>query len=209
MKNNRLYTHIIVLASMIFCNSCHNDNNKDVENYCVSCNIDKTFNKDSATLYILEDDYQMLTNAGLKISKSNKFEWKGFISESKLAFIKFDNDSIPFYFIIGPNPVNITINRRSWMIEGGKSNQQYVHFLNQRQKLIDAQKQNFNNYLNISGNTSFTRGQENRYYQQDSILSDSIQRITLWRINQGDIVGKIIKERFVNSLSPQMRQKVK
>ena len=62
-------------------------------------------------------------------------------------------------------------------------------------------------YLDMSADSSLKPDDEGRMVRQDSLLYDSLQRITVERINRGDAVGRIIKERFANQLDKEhMRQ---
>ena len=51
-------------------------------------------------------------------------------------------------------------------------------------------------YLKMAADSSLKRDDERRMVRQDSLLNDSLIRITIERINRGDVVGRIIRERY-------------
>ena len=45
--------------------------------------------------------------------------------------------------------------------------------------------------------------------RQDSLLNDSLQRLTVERINRGDAVGRIIRERYARQLDQEHARMLK
>ena len=63
-------------------------------------------------------------------------------------------------------------------------------------------------YLKAAANASLTREEELRMVRQDSLLNDTLQRITVERINRGDAVGRIIRERFAGQLDQEHKRQL-
>jgi len=62
-------------------------------------------------------------------------------------------------------------------------------------------------YLNATASSSLTREEELRMVRQDSLLNDTLQNLTVQRINRGDAVSRIVRERFAAQLDQEhMRQ---
>ena len=59
----------------------------------------------------------------------------------------------------------------------------------------------------MASDSSLHHDDELYMVRQDSLLNDSLQRITVDLINRGDAVGRIIRQRFGNQLDQEhMRQ---
>ena len=52
----------------------------------------------------------------------------------------------------------------------------------------------------MAADSSLTREDEVRMARQDSLLNDSLQRVTVECINRKDAVGRIIRERYGKQL---------
>jgi hypothetical protein len=64
-------------------------------------------------------------------------------------------------------------------------------------------------YLNMAADSSLKRDDELRMVRQDSVLNDSLQRITVDRINRGDAVGRIVRERYGQQLDQEHMRMIK
>ena len=66
-----------------------------------------------------------------------------------------------------------------------------------------------NQYLALASPDSIVNIQKEReFVTQDSILVDSLERVTLDAINRGTLASRIIFDRFVNELSPSYLKKI-
>lgn len=204
MKRLHLITTLFIALFMMACN-----NNEVIPTgaYHLSCELSKEFSKDSATLYIVETDYDCLAHEGLSIAHDNVFRWDGHIDGAHAAFIRFKNDSIPFYFILEPGTININITNHGWTIDGSKQNHAYMHALNKRQNIIDAKKELWKKYMAQCNDSTLTQELETKYLEQDSLLTDSLQRYLTWRMKKGDQVSVIIKERLYKTLTTEYQKK--
>ena len=75
-------------------------------------------------------------------------------------------------------------------------NSRYLHYINQRNAIMDARLSTWQDYLKQSADKSLTRAEEVRLVKQDSLLNDSLLRLTKRHIDRGDVVGSIIRERY-------------
>ena len=96
--------------------------------------------------------------------------------------------------------IDITINSGSWNITGSPQNSAYLHYINQRNGIMDARVATWQEYLKMAADSSLKRDDEVLMVRQDSLLNDSLQRLTVERINRGDAVGRIIRERYARQL---------
>lgn len=178
--------------------------------YHVTCTIDNTMRHDSATLLVLEDAYGKLRVCGASHAKNGTFIFSGQTDQPKVALIRWDNDTVkPFYFVLEAGKTSITIKPGSWDITGSRQNSEYLHYINQRNSIMDSRVATWQEYLNMAADSSLKRDDEMRMVRQDSLLNDSLQRITVERINRGDAVGRIIKERYGKLLDQEHMRMLK
>lgn len=176
--------------------------------YRVTCTVDNTLHRDSATLMVLEEDYNRLRVCGACRSSDGVFTFTGQTDGPKAALIRWDNDTTqPFYFVLEPGQLDINITASSWNITGSPHSAEYQRYINQRNEIMDLRVATWQEYLKMATDSSLKRDDEIHMVRQDSLLNDSLQRITVERINRGDAVGRIIRERFGNQLDKEhMRQ---
>ena len=201
---------IVVLLVAVIVLSCSQPKAKtDNSAYMLSLTMDKELGHDSATLYIVDDIYRCLKLGGLAVAQPGEpFTWQGHIDGAKAAFVVVDRDSIPFYFVLEPGEVNITMHVDRWMITGGHHNNHYMHFLNIRQGIIDAQASNFQEYLRHAADSTLTQVMEADYVRRDSLLNDSLQQYVAWRMSTDGPVALIVRERFYKTLTGAYQQRV-
>lgn len=178
--------------------------------YRVTCSIDNPLRHDSATLLVLEEAYGQLRVCGMSHGSNGTFTFTGQTDKPKVALIRWDNDSTqPFYFVLESGETRITIKPGSWDITGSPQNSEYLHYINQRNSIMDTRVATWQEYLNMAADSSLKRDDERRMVRQDSLLNDSLQRITVERINRGDAVGRIIKERYGKQLDQEHMRMLK
>ena len=194
---------MLTLMAMTGC-----DNHSASLDYRVTCNLDSKIHHDSATLLVLEEDYNRLRVCAAQRSTSGTFTFCGQTDRPKVALIRWDNDSTqPFYFVLEPGNINITIEPTRWGITGSRLNSEYQQFANWRKNVMDARVATWQKYLLMAGDKSLKRDDELLMVRQDSLLNDSLQRVTVERINRGDAVGRILRERYASQLDQDhMRQ---
>ena len=129
------------------------------------------------------------------------FSFKGQIDAPRVALIRWDNDSTrPFYFVLEAGHIQLAINPGSWSVSGSPQNVEYMKYINQRNDIMNARVATWQEYLKAASGKSLKRDDELRLVRQDSLLNDSLQRFTVERINRGDVVSRIVRERFTAQL---------
>lgn len=170
--------------------------------FSVEVTVDSVLHRQCATLWTVDDDYQRLRCLSTDSAKDGgRFNFKGFLDRQQVAFIKFAGDSTPFYFVLEPathTVINITPSH--WRIDGSRACNSYIRFLNQRQHILDDMKKTWKAYRHMAADSTLKQRHEVMFFEHDSLLLDSLQRLTVERINRGDAVSRIVRERFINTL---------
>lgn len=196
---------ILALTAMTGC-----DKQSQGVDYRVTCHIGKTLSHDSATLLVLEEAYGKLRVCGSARNHNGTFTFSGQTDKPKAAFIRWDTDSVhPFLFVLENGDIRITIDKGRWSITGSAENSKYLHYINQRNAIMDSRVATWQQYLNMAADSSLKRDDELRMVLQDSLLNDSLQRMTVELINRGDAVGRIIRERYGQTLDLEHMRKLK
>ena len=197
MKKN-IITVGMALALMLC--GCDNRGHSGLD-YRVNVTLDNKHHHDSATLLVLEEEYNQLRVCGTAQAKDGTFTFTGQTNKPKAALIRWDNDSVePFYFVLEGGNINVTITSGSWNISGSPQNSAYLYYINQRNGIMDARIATWQEYLKMAADSSLKRDDEVLMVRQDSLLNDSLQRLTVERINRGDAVSRIIRERYASQL---------
>ena len=178
--------------------------------YRVTCTLEGKQQHDSATLLVLEEDYNKLRVCGASRLADGSVTFTGQIDEPHVALIRWDNDSVqPFHLVLEQGDIHITLKSGSWDITGSPLNSQYLHYINQRNSIMDERLATWQEYLKSASGKTLKREDELRLVTRDSVLNDSLQRITVDRINRGDAVGRIIRERYGNQLDQDHKRLLK
>lgn len=174
--------------------------------YHVECNIDKSLNVDSVALIVHEDSYdklKLLSRVSVD-SATGAFIFDGQIEKPCVAMLKFDNDSNAFMFVLEPGETLINIAASGVVITGGELNHDYMSYLKHREAIMDERMELLKNYRQLAAPDSMVDIDNERHMvMQDSILADSLDRVTVSCINRADAVGRIVFDRYVNTLSPR------
>ena len=211
IKKKTLTTSLLAaICLLILVTGCDQRRSASLKDYTVTCALDGKLHHDSATLLVLEEDYNKLRVCGTARTHDSVFTFKGQIDRPRVALIRWDNDSAaPFHFVLEAGDIHLSIKPESWIVSGSAQNSEYQHFLHQRKAIMDARVSTWQEYLNASSHSSLKREDEARLVKQDSLLNDSLQRITIERINRGDAVGRIIRERFAGQLDQEHARQLK
>ena len=202
-----LFTALCLTILMTGCDSGQADSLKD---YTVTCKLDDRLMRDSATLLVLEPEYNKLRVCATARPEQGVFSFKGQIDAPRVALIRWDNDSTrPFYFVLEAGHIQLSINPGSWSVSGSPQNVEYMKYINQRNNIMNARVATWQEYLKAVSGSSLKREDELRLVRQDSLLNDSLQRFTVERINRGDAVGRIIRERFTGQLDQEHARQLK
>ena len=203
-------TALLRLLSSGFLTGCGSNPDGERLDYKVTCTIDNKLRLDSATLLVLEDGYGQLRVCGASRIDQGTVTFTGQTDGPKVALIRWDNDSVqPFYFVLEQGDIAINVGAGTWNISGSPMNAEYQHFVNERSRLMNKRIAAWQEYLKLSSEASLKRDDEARLVRQDSLLNDSLQLITVERINRGDAVGRIIKERYGQQLDQEHVRQLK
>ena len=179
--------------------SCSNGSSE--MDYNVTITLDNQMHHDSATLLVLEENYDKLRLCGTVGKTNDSFVFTGQVDAPRVGIIRWDNDSIkPFYFVLESGVTHISVSPDSWSATGSPLNTEYLRYVNQRNAIMDLRVATWQEYLKMAADSSLKRDDERRMVRQDSLLNDSLKRITIERINRGDVVGRIIRERYGQQL---------
>ena len=205
MKKKLLITGLITAFFLVVMSTgCHQRQASELKEYTVTCTLDSKIEHDSATLLVLEEDYNKLRVCETAIAQNHVFTFKGQIDRPRVALIRWDNDTItPFHFVLEAGHIDLHIDKGSWRVSGSPENIDYQHFIHQRNDIMNARVAIWQDYLKTATDGSLKQEDEKRMVRQDSLLNDSLQRITVGRINRGDAVGRIIRERFASQLDQE------
>ena len=89
----------LALALMLG-NGCDNRGHSGLD-YRVNVVLDNKHHHDSATLLVLEEEYNRLRVCGTARVKNGKLTFTGQTDKPKAALIRWDNDTVePFYFVL-------------------------------------------------------------------------------------------------------------
>ncbi len=166
---------------------------------------------DSATLLVIDPDYgQQRVLGGARVQDST-LAFAGHVAGAQLAYVDLSSDSLPyqFYFILEPTDITISIGPRHWQIAGGRGNRSYQQFLNRHDRLLSSRDSLWREYVRMGTDSTLTWDAERSSLRLDSLLQDSLQRIIVERINRGDLVSRLIKQRLLPTLTRESLQKIK
>lgn len=201
---------VAALLLSLLITGCDSQRTEGLEDYTVTCTLDNELKRDSATLLVLEEDYNKLRVCATARAQQGTFTFTGQTDGSKVALIRWDNDTTqPFYFVLEAGHTQLDINLGSWRVSGSAQNVDYMDFINRRNAVMNARVATWQEYLKAASNSSLKREDEMRLVRQDSLLNDSLQRIIVERINRGDVVGRIIRERFASQLDKEHARQLK
>ena len=166
----------------------------------VRCHVDPSFSRDKAALWIIDNDYGKRIMLASQENSNGRFSLKGQIDRPTLAFLKFNNDTTPFYFVLEPTLISITINPENVIISGGEENREYARFIRQYKDISDKITSNNRRYVRLVCDSTLTREQERTLALRDSTLSDSLQMLVISGIRHDGPISTIITQRYIHIL---------
>ena len=167
---------------------------------------------DSATLVMIDDDYQLLRVLGGSRLQDSSFSFKGHTPVPRIAFVDFVTDSLPyqFYFILEPGKIEINLEPGHWLIKTtSPKNLAFLSFLDKYQRVERQRQALWERYRKMAADSTLTWDKEREVVRSDSLLQDSLQRITVDRINQGDLVSLLVKQRLLHTLTHESLNQLK
>ena len=183
----------------------------DKSQYRVECKISPELGTDSVSLMLLMEDYNSVYRVATvgRDNESQAFVFEGNIEDPTIAYLKFSNDTTPMIFVLERGLTQIDISPNGLVVSGGDANHEYMTYLKARKALINDKKSLHQEYLgHVAPDSTIDVAVEKQYLTRDSLLTDSLERITVDAINRGTVVSRIIFERYVNTLSRKNLQNI-
>jgi hypothetical protein len=208
--NRFIINTLFAVSILVGLVSCGNSSSRDIDcGYDVTCTVDKSLRKDSATLFILENQYGKLRKCDAEKSDRGVFSFMGQVDSPHVAFLKFNKDSEPLYFIIERGRIEIFVENGRLIIKGGALNHEYMSFMLKRLEIRNERKSIRHEYLRLVADSTLTRAREISLVKNDRHLADSLQRMTLHLINRGDAASIIVKATVGNDLDKRHLAKMR
>ena len=201
----------IILIAMVLVALAGCVDSLDKSQYRVECKISPELGVDSVSLMLVMDDYNSVFHVATvaRGDASGTFVFEGNVEEPAIAYLKFSNDTTPMIFVVEPGLTQIDISPNGLVISGGKANHVYMTYLKNRRALTMEKQKLHQEYLGLMApDSTIDIAVERQYFARDSLLNDSIERITVDAINREDVASKIIFERYVNTLSRKNLQNI-
>ena len=196
----------MALAALTWCVE-----NLDKSQYRVECKISPELGTDSVSLMLVMDDYGSVYHVATvaRDNATQAFVFEGNVEQPTIAYLKFSNDTTPMLFVVEPGLTQIDITPNGLVISGGIANHEYMTYLKARQEITHKKQKLHQQYLGLMApDSTIDVALEQQYFSRDSLLNDSLERITVDAINRGDVASTIIFERFVNTLSRKNLQNI-
>ena len=201
MKFISLHIVLFLLYALCACsNTCHD--------YTVNCSFTDV-KTDSVTLHVLEGDYDMMRMACAATVVNGEARLQGQIDAHVIAMLKISGVDQQVYFILEPGVTSMQFNSDCTLVHGGLLNHAYALIEQQRDDLSKQRMANRKQYLKLVADSTLTQKQELTMLKTDSVLCDSIQRITVTAINDGGLVGALVRQQYANTLDSLHRSQLK
>ncbi len=200
---------IMMVVSVAMLTGCVE--NLDKSQYRVECKISPELGTDSVSLMLLMEDYNSVYHVASvgRDNASQAFVFEGNIEEPTIAYLKFSNDTTPMMFILERGLTQIDITPNGLVLSGGDANHEYMGYLKARKALLNDKQMLHREYLgHMAADSTIDVAVEKQYLSRDSLLTDSLERITVDAINRGTVASKIIFERYVNTISRKNLQNI-
>jgi hypothetical protein len=95
------------------------------------------------------------------------------------------------------------------VISGGDANHEYMTYLKTRKAIANEKQRLHQEYLgHVAPDSTINVKLEHQYFSRDSMLTDSLERITVDAINRGTVASTIIFERYVKTLTSKNLQNI-
>lgn len=205
-----LYTLLILSGVLWLSTGCQQETEADgAYQVTVSLNNGRV-HTDSATLVVVDDDYGKLRVLGGARLRDSAFTFTGHTTDACIAFVDFVTDSLPyqFYFILEPGTTAIKLTPGHWRIVSQGQSQSLFSFMYWRQRIADDRQQLWERYQQMAADSTLTWDKERAVLRRDSLLQDSLQRITVERINRGDLVSRLVKQRLLPTLTRESLERL-
>lgn len=197
MKKKFLTHCILALGALMLSLASCDPAGADTEHgdYVVAVEVD-SLKCDSVSLVVLEPAYNALRSLGHRRVKGVKATFKGQIDSPRIAMLKLNRASKPFYFILEPCTTSISIDRQHVIVWGGKINHEYFSHVRRRGQLIALIDSVRVTYARSLADSTLTPGREAWLLKRNSRLLNSLQTMTLRLAKRSDVVGTLYRDQY-------------
>ena len=192
----------IVFATAVSLASCSGGKGGS-NHYRVFCHLAKNLDCDSATLYVVSEDYTRRMLVGGCRQLDGEFAFEGQVADKCVGYLTFYPDTVPFYFIVEPGTIDISIGRDWWTIADSRANSEYIAALNSRQIIVSKKRRVRDDYERHIADSTLTIELESAAVARDKQLSDSLAGWLADRITVGDPIAHILADRFGGQVDPK------
>ncbi|MBP5560395.1 MAG: DUF4369 domain-containing protein [Muribaculaceae bacterium] len=189
---------ILVLAACaaLWLTAC--DDRRPATRYAVQLEVDTVLEVDSVSLLVWEDEYGQLRDMGSAALNNGSATLEGVLDAPRAACLRLDGT--PFYFVLEPCTMHIAVKPHQVVVTGGPENHRYLDFVKLQASLTAQRQQLWQRYVAMGADSTLTADKELEMARTDSLLADSLQRITLEAINARHPASRIIAERYLHTL---------
>lgn len=193
----------IVACAIIALTAC--DDHASEQAYTLSIKVDTVLEVDSATLLVWEDEYFQMRHMNSTAMRNGEATLRGVLDAPRAACLRLDGTS--FYFVLEPGVTQVTFRSGRVVVTGGPENHTYLDFVKRQAALTARRRHLWQRYVAMGADSTLTADKEREMALTDSLLADSLQRITLEAINAQLPASRIIAERYLHTLdSIHLRQ---
>ena len=142
--------------------------------------IDDGLRADTVEFFVIEPDYCSARSMGSWLKSTGEpCRFATQLDGERLAFLTFGRDSRPFYFVMHPGHISLTIKGDRWEVSGSAVNARLANIVtqagNDKRKRLDIAHQ----YIAAIADTSLTADADSTLWRRDSLLSDTLRHIHL------------------------------
>ena len=173
--------------------------------FAVNVKVAAELEVDSVSLLVWEEEYGQLRDMGGAALHDGAATIEGVLDAPRAACLHLD--STPFYFVLEPGTTSLMVKPHQVVVTGGPENHRYLDFVKQQASLTARRQQLWQRYVAMGADSTLTADKEHEMARTDSLLADSLQRITLDAINARHPASRLIAERYLHTLdSLHLRQ---
>ncbi|MEG1539856.1 MAG: DUF4369 domain-containing protein [Muribaculaceae bacterium] len=186
------YISSVILIAIVAC-GCTNISN----NYQVTGDITGHKHADSVFLYTYEKDYKSLCLLNkCKVNRNSTFRLDGVNNNSKIAFLKIKGDTIPYYFVLNNDNVNLSIKKNGYILQGNAENRDYFAYRCKRQEIIKTKKALWAKYKKLVSDSLLSDSIELQLKGKNDELIDSLHRMTNRYIDSNTTASELVLRKF-------------
>lgn len=187
-----------ILLSFIMATVLYSCSDKKCNYHIVGSITDKKA-VDSAYLYVYESNYKKLRLLNsAKIYKSSLFRFEGICNTEQIAFVRLKGDSVPYYFILNNNDINISINKKGYILRGDAENNKYFHYLLKQQNIINAKKALWDTYTKLASDSLLNDSLEQLLKKKNDYLIDSLNSMKRHFVEKKTTSSQLVLHQFGN-----------